>query len=66
MPWSVTSSLAVRSRNAGGGFLMRAILRTGFGGPNVLVIREISEPEPKAGHAVGRMSNGIVRPFDTT
>jgi NADPH:quinone reductase-like Zn-dependent oxidoreductase len=31
---------------------MRAILRTGFGGPEVLVIREISEPEPKAGHAV--------------
>jgi NADPH:quinone reductase len=31
---------------------MRAILRTGFGGPDVLVIREIPEPEPKAGHAV--------------
>ena len=31
---------------------MRAILRTGFGGPEVLVIREIPEPEPKAGHAV--------------
>jgi NADPH:quinone reductase-like Zn-dependent oxidoreductase len=31
---------------------MRAILRTGFGGPEVLVIREVPEPEPKAGHAV--------------
>jgi NADPH:quinone reductase len=31
---------------------MRAILRTGFGGPEVLAIREIPEPEPKAGHAV--------------
>jgi NADPH:quinone reductase-like Zn-dependent oxidoreductase len=31
---------------------MRAILRTGFGGPEVLVIREIPEPEPKAGHVV--------------
>jgi NADPH:quinone reductase-like Zn-dependent oxidoreductase len=31
---------------------MRAILRTGFGGPDVLVIREVPEPEPKAGHAV--------------
>src|SRR5262249_59017370 len=32
--------------------LMRAILRTGFGGPDVLVIRELPEPEPKLGHAV--------------
>jgi NADPH:quinone reductase len=31
---------------------MRAILRTGFGGPDVLIIREIPEPEPKNGHAV--------------
>jgi NADPH:quinone reductase-like Zn-dependent oxidoreductase len=31
---------------------MRAILRTRFGGPEVLVIREIPEPEPKDGHAV--------------
>lgn len=31
---------------------MRAILRTGFGGPEVLVIRDIPEPEPKAGHVV--------------
>jgi len=31
---------------------MRAILRTGFGGPEVLVIREIPEPEPKDGHVV--------------
>src|SRR5947209_8828264 len=31
---------------------MRAILRTGFGGPEVLVIREMPEPEPKDGHAV--------------
>src|SRR3974390_3356690 len=31
---------------------MRAILRTGFGGPEVLVIRELPEPEPKVGHAV--------------
>ncbi len=31
---------------------MRAILRSQFGGPDVLEIREIPEPEPKAGHAV--------------
>lgn len=31
---------------------MRAILRTGFGGPEVLVIRELPEPEPRDGHAV--------------
>src|SRR5271167_2937321 len=31
---------------------MRAILRTKFGGPEVLVIREMPEPEPKDGHAV--------------
>ena len=31
---------------------MRAIVRTGFGGPEQLVIREIPKPEPKAGHAV--------------
>jgi NADPH2:quinone reductase len=31
---------------------MRAILRRQFGGPDVLEIREIPEPEPKAGHAV--------------
>src|SRR5258705_4034139 len=31
---------------------MRAILRTGFGGPEVLEIREMPEPGPKAGHAV--------------
>ena len=31
---------------------MRAILRSGFGGPEVLEIREIPEPEPKVGHAV--------------
>src|SRR5215471_1825465 len=31
---------------------MRAILRTGFGGPEVLVIREIPEPESKDSHAV--------------
>ena len=31
---------------------MRAILRTEFGGPEVLVSREIPEPEPKARHAV--------------
>jgi NADPH:quinone reductase-like Zn-dependent oxidoreductase len=34
---------------------MRAILRTGFGGPEVLEIREILEPEPKAGHAVSEV-----------
>ncbi len=28
------------------------ILRTGFGGPEKMVIREIPEPEPKDGHAV--------------
>jgi NADPH:quinone reductase len=31
---------------------MRAILRAAFGGPEQLVIKEISKPEPKAGHAV--------------
>jgi NADPH:quinone reductase len=31
---------------------MRAILRTKFGGPEVLVIREMPEPEPKPGCAV--------------
>src|SRR5258708_18087492 len=31
---------------------MRAILRKQFGGPDVLEIREIPVPEPKAGHAV--------------
>jgi NADPH:quinone reductase-like Zn-dependent oxidoreductase len=31
---------------------MRAILRRQFGGPEVLVIREIPEPEPEEGHAV--------------
>ena len=31
---------------------MRAILRTGFGGPEVLVIQEIPEPEPKDGQAM--------------
>src|SRR5262245_8158479 len=40
------------SRGDGGGFLMRLILRTGFGGPDVLVFREMPSPEPKAGHVV--------------
>ncbi len=31
---------------------MRAILREKFGGPDVLVIRDIPEPEPKPGHVV--------------
>ncbi len=31
---------------------MRAILRKQFGGPDVLEIREMPAPEPKAGHAV--------------
>jgi NADPH:quinone reductase-like Zn-dependent oxidoreductase len=31
---------------------MRAILRKQFGGPDVLEIREIPEPEPQAGHVV--------------
>jgi NADPH2:quinone reductase len=31
---------------------MRAILRTTFGGPEVLVIRELPEPQAHAGHAV--------------
>ncbi len=31
---------------------MRAILRTGFGGPEVLVFRTIPDPEPKPGHVV--------------
>ena len=35
---------------------MRAILRTEFGGPDVLVIREIPEPEPKDGHVVIEVS----------
>src|SRR5262245_59204329 len=53
MPWSMLLHTGgACSRSEGGGFLMRAILRTGFGGPDVLVIREIPEPEPKAGHAV--------------
>lgn len=29
-----------------------SVLRTGFGGPEVLVIREIPEPEPKEGYVV--------------
>jgi NADPH:quinone reductase-like Zn-dependent oxidoreductase len=32
--------------------IMRAILRKEFGGPDVLEIREIPEPEPKPGYAV--------------
>src|SRR5499433_2133880 len=40
------------SGRSAGGHPMRAILRTEFGGPEVLVIREIPEPEPKEGHAV--------------
>src|SRR5262249_6102681 len=35
-----------------GGTLMRAILRKQFGGPDVLEIREIPEPQSQAGHAV--------------
>lgn len=31
---------------------MRAILRTRFGGPEVLVIRDIPEPTPIEGHVV--------------
>jgi NADPH:quinone reductase-like Zn-dependent oxidoreductase len=31
---------------------MREIRRTRFGGPDVLEIREMPEPEPKASHAV--------------
>jgi NADPH:quinone reductase len=31
---------------------MRAILRTAFGGPEQLVVREIPKPEPKDGHAL--------------
>jgi NADPH:quinone reductase-like Zn-dependent oxidoreductase len=31
---------------------MRAILRTQFGGPEVLVIRDIADPEPRHGHVV--------------
>src|SRR5262249_21182068 len=51
-PWRVFQNSGTYSHNAGGGRSMRAILRTKFGGPEVLVIREIPEPEPKAGHAV--------------
>jgi len=35
-----------------GPMMMRAILRTGFGGPEKLVIEKIPKPEPKHGHAV--------------
>src|SRR5262249_56002455 len=53
MPWSMlVHTGGACSRRARRGFLMRAILRTAFGGPDVLVIRQIPEPEPKAGHAV--------------
>jgi NADPH:quinone reductase len=31
---------------------MRAILRTAFGGPEVLAIRDLPKPEPKDGHVV--------------
>src|SRR5215813_5327317 len=34
---------------------MRAIVREKFGGPDVLVYKDIPEPEPKAGHAVIRI-----------
>src|SRR5262249_13709885 len=47
--WVVASqrhSFLSSSRTTGG-YPMRAILRTGFGGPEVLVIREIPEPEPR-------------------
>ena len=40
---------------------MRAILRTRFGGPEVLVIREIPEPEPKEGHVVIQVKASLVR-----
>src|SRR5262245_20607599 len=33
-------------------FPMRAILRRKFGGPEVMVIREMPDPEPKKGHVV--------------
>jgi uncharacterized membrane protein YphA (DoxX/SURF4 family) len=49
--WLHHNDRASSSRTTGG-YPMRAILRTGFGGPEVLVIREIPEPEPKDGHAV--------------
>src|SRR4051794_22452513 len=34
---------------------MRAIMRKQFGGPEVLEIRDIPKPEPKAGHALIRV-----------
>ena len=46
------------SNRAAGGFPMRAILRTGFGGPEVLVIREIPEPEPE-GRPRGDRGQGV-------
>jgi NADPH:quinone reductase len=33
---------------------MRAIVLEKFGGPDSLVIKEIPEPEPRAGHVVTR------------
>src|SRR5580704_8265518 len=40
------------SLSDGGGFLMRAILRTKFGGPEVLAISEMPAPEPNDGHVI--------------
>src|SRR5262249_18358289 len=53
MPWAMLPHTGgVFSGKTRGEFLMRAILRTGFGGPDVLVSRELPEPEPIDGHAV--------------
>src|SRR5262249_1170682 len=46
------SGIGVCNEQEREGILMRAILRTQFGDPEVLVIREIPEPEPKEGYAV--------------
>src|SRR6516164_6180252 len=35
-----------------GGYLVRAIVLNGFGGYETLVIKEIPQPEPKAGHVL--------------
>jgi NADPH:quinone reductase len=38
---------------------MRAIVLEKFGGLDSLVYKEIRDPEPKAGHVVGRSTSGL-------
>src|SRR5215470_8510948 len=52
LAWRLCQSDDLLLGRVPGGCPMRAILRTGFGGPEKLVIREIPEPEPKVGQAV--------------